>query len=231
MLKGSVPVLAFDQDNTHQLATGTLLLIDNQIDQTTSTIRLKASFPNEDARLWPGEFVRVRVLVDTLKNVVTVPLGRGSAQLPGSVRLGDRSRRHGGEPADLGRPERRRRDRGDQRLASRRARRRQRPIPLAGRGQGRRHRRRKSRSRRSSHHEYFRALRSPADRHVAADDGDRAAAGSWRSACCRWRLCRRSTFRPSAFRRPCPARAPKPWRRPSPSRSNGNSDRSPASRR
>lgn len=73
MLKGSVDVLAFDQDNTHQLATGTLLLIDNQIDQTTSTIRLKASFPNEDARLWPGEFVRVRVLVDTLKNVVTVP--------------------------------------------------------------------------------------------------------------------------------------------------------------
>ena len=74
MLKGSVPVLAFDQDNTQQLATGTLLLIDNQIDQTTSTIRLKASFPNEDARLWPGEFVRVRVLADTLKNVVTVPL-------------------------------------------------------------------------------------------------------------------------------------------------------------
>ena len=73
MLKGSVPVLAFDQDNTHQLATGTLLLIDNQIDQATSTIRLKASFPNEDARLWPGEFVRVRVLADTLKNVVTVP--------------------------------------------------------------------------------------------------------------------------------------------------------------
>jgi multidrug efflux system membrane fusion protein len=73
MLKGSVPVLAFDQDNTRQLATGALLLIDNQIDQATSTIRLKASFPNEDERLWPGEFVRVRVLVDTLNNVATVP--------------------------------------------------------------------------------------------------------------------------------------------------------------
>ena len=43
---------------------GTLMLIDNQIDQTTSTISLKASFPNEDERLWPGEFVRVRVLVE-----------------------------------------------------------------------------------------------------------------------------------------------------------------------
>ena len=48
-----------------QLARGELLLIDNQIDQTTSTIRLKARFPNDDSRLWPGEFVRVRAQVDT----------------------------------------------------------------------------------------------------------------------------------------------------------------------
>ena len=73
MLKGEVPALAFDQDNTRELAKGTLLLIDNQIDQTTSTIRLKATFPNEDERLWPGEFVRVRLLVETLKNAVTIP--------------------------------------------------------------------------------------------------------------------------------------------------------------
>jgi len=72
MLKGDVPVFAFDQDNTHQLATGSLLLIDNQIDQATSTIRLKASFPNEDERLWPGEFVRVRVLAETLKDAATI---------------------------------------------------------------------------------------------------------------------------------------------------------------
>src|SRR5581483_1652574 len=56
MLKGPVTVLAFDQNNTEQLAQGRLLLIDNQIDQTTSTIRLKAEFPNEDGRLCPGEF-------------------------------------------------------------------------------------------------------------------------------------------------------------------------------
>jgi multidrug efflux system membrane fusion protein len=72
-LKGDVPAFAYDQDNTHELAKGTLLLIDNQIDQTTSTIRLKASFPNEDERLWPGEFVRIRLLVETLKDAVTIP--------------------------------------------------------------------------------------------------------------------------------------------------------------
>jgi multidrug efflux system membrane fusion protein len=73
MLGGPVPVLAFDQDNVRQLAQGQLLLIDNQIDQTTNTIRLKASFPNEDDRLWPGEFVHLSIQVDTRKNAVTIP--------------------------------------------------------------------------------------------------------------------------------------------------------------
>ena len=49
MAKGEVQVTALDQDNTHELGQGKLLLIDNQIDQTTSTIRLKASFPNLSA--------------------------------------------------------------------------------------------------------------------------------------------------------------------------------------
>jgi membrane fusion protein, multidrug efflux system len=73
MLRGSVDVLAFDQDNAIQLAQGHLLLIDNQIDQTTSTIRLKAEFPNQDERLWPGEFVHIRTLVTTRKDAVTIP--------------------------------------------------------------------------------------------------------------------------------------------------------------
>ena len=73
MLRGPVPVIAIDQDNTHELAQGELLLIDNQIDQTTSTIRLKASFANDDDRLWPGEFVRLRVRVDTREGAVTIP--------------------------------------------------------------------------------------------------------------------------------------------------------------
>jgi multidrug efflux system membrane fusion protein len=73
MLRGEVKIVAFDQDDKQQLAEGKLLLINNQIDQATSTIQLKAEFPNEDERLWPGEFVRVRMLVDTRKNAVTIP--------------------------------------------------------------------------------------------------------------------------------------------------------------
>ena len=73
MLRGPVPVIANDQDNTRQLAQGDLLLVDNQIDQTTSTIRLKARFSNDDDRLWPGEFVRLRVRVGTNADAVTVP--------------------------------------------------------------------------------------------------------------------------------------------------------------
>jgi len=73
MVNGSVEVLAFDQDNVKQLARGRLLLIDNQIDQSTSTIRLKAEFPNQDERLWPGEFVHIRSLITTRKNAVTIP--------------------------------------------------------------------------------------------------------------------------------------------------------------
>jgi multidrug efflux system membrane fusion protein len=73
MLRGPVTVSAYDQDNSQELATGQLLLIDNQIDQTTSTIRLKANFANADEVLWPGEFVHVRVAVDTQAGVLTVP--------------------------------------------------------------------------------------------------------------------------------------------------------------
>src|SRR5450631_721681 len=73
MLRGAVPVLSFDQDNISELAAGELLLVDNQIDQTTSTIRLKGSFANPDDRLWPGEFVHLRVQVDTRKDAVTIP--------------------------------------------------------------------------------------------------------------------------------------------------------------
>jgi membrane fusion protein, multidrug efflux system len=73
MLRGPVEVLAFDQDDAKQLAKGELLLIDNQIDQSTSTIHLKAQFPNADERLWPGEFVHIHTLVATRKDAVTVP--------------------------------------------------------------------------------------------------------------------------------------------------------------
>jgi len=73
MARGPIEVLAFDQNNRRSLATGKLLLIDNAVDQATSTIRLKAMFPNEDERLWPGDFVNARLLLETQPNVLVVP--------------------------------------------------------------------------------------------------------------------------------------------------------------
>jgi multidrug efflux system membrane fusion protein len=57
-----------------KLASGTLLTIDNQVDPTTGTVRLRALFPNTDNALFPNQFVNPRILVDTHKNVITVPL-------------------------------------------------------------------------------------------------------------------------------------------------------------
>ncbi len=66
-------VEAFDRDNTEKIASGKLLTIDNQIDVTTGTYKLKAVFNNEDHVLFPNQFVNVHLLVNTLKNVVIVP--------------------------------------------------------------------------------------------------------------------------------------------------------------
>jgi multidrug efflux system membrane fusion protein len=73
LARGPVEVTAFDQDNHAALSIGTLLLIDNAIDQATATIRLKAMFANSDDALWPGEFVNARVLVETRRGAITVP--------------------------------------------------------------------------------------------------------------------------------------------------------------
>jgi membrane fusion protein, multidrug efflux system len=73
MALGPVEVTAYDQNNRRLLSTGKLLLIDNSIDQATATIRLKATFDNADERLWPGEFVNARVLLETRRNVIAVP--------------------------------------------------------------------------------------------------------------------------------------------------------------
>jgi membrane fusion protein, multidrug efflux system len=64
MRRGELTVVAYDQDNKIKLAEGYLALIDNQIDQGTGSIRLKAIFPNQDNRLWPGEFVNAWLQLD-----------------------------------------------------------------------------------------------------------------------------------------------------------------------
>jgi multidrug efflux system membrane fusion protein len=71
---GPLPVEAWDRDLKNKLASGTLSAIDNQIDQTTGTVRLKAIFPNTDNALFPNQFVNARLLVDTLHAVVLLPV-------------------------------------------------------------------------------------------------------------------------------------------------------------
>jgi membrane fusion protein, multidrug efflux system len=73
MARGPVEVIAYSQDNTGVLSKGTLLLIDNFVDQASATMRLKAMFANEDERLWPGDFVNARVLLEVRRDVVTIP--------------------------------------------------------------------------------------------------------------------------------------------------------------
>lgn len=73
MARGPVPVEARDADNVSVIDKGVLEVIDNQVDQTTGTVKLKARFDNAQQKLWPGQFVNVHMTVDTLKNVVTVP--------------------------------------------------------------------------------------------------------------------------------------------------------------
>jgi membrane fusion protein, multidrug efflux system len=68
-----ITILAVDRDNSTSLGQGKLAVIDNQIDPTTGTIRLKATFPNDDLRLWPGQFVNARLLLTTRKNGLVVP--------------------------------------------------------------------------------------------------------------------------------------------------------------
>jgi multidrug efflux system membrane fusion protein len=72
MAKGPLTVMAFSQDGKTQLDQGKLDLIDNQIVQTTGTIRLRAEFPNAQRHLWPGELINTRLLIDTRHNGLTV---------------------------------------------------------------------------------------------------------------------------------------------------------------
>jgi multidrug efflux system membrane fusion protein len=70
---GAVAVTALSRDDQTQLDNGTLTLVDNEIDPTTGTVRLKATFPNARNTLWPGQFVNVRVLMQSRHDVVTMP--------------------------------------------------------------------------------------------------------------------------------------------------------------
>ena len=70
---GAIAVEAFDREGRNRIGSGTLVAVDNQIDQGTGTVKIKAAFENADGMLYPNQFVNARVLVDTLKGVVLVP--------------------------------------------------------------------------------------------------------------------------------------------------------------
>ncbi len=67
MKSGPISAEAFATDKRALLDTGSLQVIDNQVDVQTGTVKLKAEFPNDKLQLWPGQFVNVRVKIDTLK--------------------------------------------------------------------------------------------------------------------------------------------------------------------
>lgn len=73
MAAGTLAVLAYASDDKTLLDRGTLLTPDNAIDPNTGTIKLKALFPNPTNKLWPGQFINARLLVDTRANALTVP--------------------------------------------------------------------------------------------------------------------------------------------------------------
>jgi multidrug efflux system membrane fusion protein len=64
---------AFDREQRNKLATGTLLTVDNQIDPNTGTVRLKATFPNDDGALFPNQFVNARLLLEVKRGTMLVP--------------------------------------------------------------------------------------------------------------------------------------------------------------
>jgi multidrug efflux system membrane fusion protein len=75
LAKRPLEVDALRSDNDAVIDRGTLTVVDNQVDASTGTVKLKAEFPNASLQLWPGQFTNVRLLIDTLKQVVVIPTG------------------------------------------------------------------------------------------------------------------------------------------------------------
>src|SRR4051812_20159590 len=73
LAEGPLPVDALGPDGKAVVDKGKVLVVDNQVDQTTGTVKLKAEFKNTAMQLWPGQFVNVRVLINTLRQVIVVP--------------------------------------------------------------------------------------------------------------------------------------------------------------
>jgi multidrug efflux system membrane fusion protein len=79
-----LPVTVFDRSGTNMLGAGVLTTLDNQIDQTTGTVKLRAQFPNTDETLYPNQFVNVRLLVDVIHDAVVTPSSAVQRGAPGT---------------------------------------------------------------------------------------------------------------------------------------------------
>jgi multidrug efflux system membrane fusion protein len=79
-----LPATAFDRTGANKIAEGSLQTFDSQIDQTTGTIKLRAQFPNEDRLLYPNQFVNIRLLLDTHKDVTTISTAGVQRGAPGT---------------------------------------------------------------------------------------------------------------------------------------------------
>jgi multidrug efflux system membrane fusion protein len=100
---GALPVLAFDRSGATQLATGKLETIDNQIDTTTGTVKLRAIFANDDEALFPNQFVNVKLIVDTLQGVTIAPAAAVQLGAPGNyVYLANKDETVSVRPVKLG---------------------------------------------------------------------------------------------------------------------------------
>ena len=101
-LKGgrSLEVDAFDRAASKQLEAGKLTSLDNQIDTTTGTVKFRATFPNKNLSLFPNQFVNVRLLVRTLKNVDAGSYRCRAAQRDVAVRVRGAAEQHRQRPTD-----------------------------------------------------------------------------------------------------------------------------------
>ncbi len=223
---GTVNVTTLSQDGSAELDEGTLTLVDNVIDQTTGTAKLKATFKNAHNKLWPGQYVNARVLVRTDRDAMTLPtaavqLGpngpftyvvKGDSTVEvRPLKISDES--HGMTIVTSG-------------TGIERAGRDQQSIPPAAGRPCARERRAGFRRRRPGGSASVMSISEPFVRRPIATSllmGGSSCSVWSSSPCCQWPLCRRSTSPP--FRSPpiCRAAARKPWPRRWPRRWNINS--------
>ena len=204
MRQSTLEVDAYSRDDQTKLATGTLLTINNQIDQTTGTVQLKATFANADNALWPNQFVNAHLLLEKRKDAITAPAGAMQRGPDGTYTYVVDSNNtvqmrtvqialtqgstvviaSGLQPGDRVVTDGQEKLQAGMKVAPQAPARSKNPTASTPATSDRRH-------------EYFAAVHSPAHRHVAVDGGTAAGRHRCLHRSCPSRLCRRWITRPS----------------------------------